>query len=83
MADICGSVSLFPFCLAYPVNGVSGSGERIKAVGVTGRITSKPEVISADSIRAITSGLPTTRELASLVNDTNRKMFQSRRVIVG
>jgi len=44
MADICESLSLLPFCMAYPVGGVSGSGERIKEVGVTGRITGNPEL---------------------------------------
>ena len=50
MADICGSVSLFPFCMAYPDSCVSGSGKRIKAVGVTGRITGNPgsNTINAD-----------------------------------
>jgi hypothetical protein len=50
MADICGSVSLFRFYIAYPVSGVTGSGERIKAVGVTGRITGNPgsNTVNAD-----------------------------------
>ena len=55
MADICGSVSLFPFCMAYPDSCVSGSGKRIKAVGVTGRINAARG--NVDTARPVTFDL--------------------------
>jgi hypothetical protein len=39
--------------MAYPDSCVSGSGKRIKAVGVTGRITGYAEVIPGDAICVI------------------------------
>jgi hypothetical protein len=60
MADICGSVSLFPFCMAYPDSCVSGSGKRIKAVGVTGRITGKSEVMQTAAAAVSPDAVGTT-----------------------